>query len=152
MKTNWSIRFAAAALMLGVAVPVHSQGKSVEKKAEKPVVVKQAKPKVVTTTSKGDVVVDKKTDKAVNKAVRKRVTTSQAVVVTREVLLSNGYQIVNVVPTGTTQVIYYRRGNRGNGRGLGPVEKIVVAPYNDVVRFTSVPETLLSTIMRRLGM
>lgn len=130
--------------MFCVALPAHAQGKSKEKKAEK------AKPVVVT--SNGEVVTDKKTVKAANKAVRKRVTTGQAVIVTRDVLVANGYQVTRVVPSGTTQVIYYRRGNMGNGRGLGPVQKIYVVPNGEVVRFTSVPEPLLVTIMRRLGM
>jgi hypothetical protein len=40
----------------------------------------------------------------------------------------------------------------GKGRGLGPVQKIYVVPSGDVVRFTSVPDPLLTTILRRLGM
>lgn len=144
MRATISRAAAAAMLAAVLAAPAHAQGKSAEKKAEK-------KP-VVVTTSKGEVVANRKTDKAVAKAVRKRVTSSQAVVVTREVLITNGYQIVNVVPTGTTQVIYYRRGNRGNGRGLGPVEKIIVIPAGDVVRFQSVPDAMLATILRRLGL
>ena len=126
-------RIAIAAALIAVALPAHAQGrgkgKGAEKKAEK----------VVVVTSKGEV-------------ARKHVTTSQAVVVTRDVLVTNGYQIVNVVPSGRTQVIYYRRGNMGKGRGLGPVQKIYVVPSGDVVRFTSVPDPLLSTILRRLGM
>src|ERR1043165_9580178 len=122
MQSLWN-RIGIAAAFLAIALPAQGQGKGkgkgAEKKAEKPVVV----------TSNGEVVaVDKKTAKAIDKAARKRVTTSQAVVVT------HGYQVVNVVPSGTTQVIYYRRGNRGNGRGLGPVEKIYVVPSGDVVR------------------
>src|SRR4051794_15023868 len=35
---------------------------------------------------------------------KKRVTTPQAVLVTRDVLLSNGYQVVQVVPSGSSQV------------------------------------------------
>jgi hypothetical protein len=142
------IRSAAiGVMMIGLALPAQSQGKSAEKKPEKP-----KAGKTIVVTSKGDVALDKKTDKAVDKAARKRVSTGQAVVVTRQVLIDNGYQIVNVVPNGATQVIYYRRGNRGNGRGLGPVEKIVVLPAGDIVRFQSVPSPLLSTIMRRLGL
>ena len=143
-------RAAVVAMMAAVlSVPAFAQGKSAEKKADK-----SKAPKVVTTTSKGEVISAKKadkSDKAAAKAARK-VSTSQAVVVTRDVLVSNGYQVVNVVPTGVTQVIYYRRGNRGNGRGLGPVEKIVVVPAGDVVRFQSVPAPLLGTILRRLGL
>ena len=158
MKFSNISRAALAALLVtaGFASPVFAQGKS---KGEK----KPEKTKVVVATSNGAVVVpakdvkkvikaDEKHDKAVAKSVRKRVTPSQAVIVTREVLVTNGYQIVNVVPTGTTQVIYFRRGNRGNGRGLGPVEKLYVIPSGDVVRFTSVPDPLLATILRRLGM
>jgi hypothetical protein len=143
---SWT-RIAIASMLVAAALPAHAQGKSkgkgVEKKNEKTVVV----------TSKGEVVaVDKKTAKDIDKAARKHVTTSQAVIVTRDVLVTNGYQIVNVVPSGATQVIYYRRGNMGRGRGLGPVQKIYVVPSGEVVRFTSVPEPLLTTILRRLGM
>ena len=147
MKSVWISRAAAAALIVCIALPAHAQGKSGEKKAEK-----TKSGKVTVVTSKGEVVSDKKTNKAIEKAARKRVTTSQAVLVTRDVLVANGYQVVNVVPTGTTQVIYYRRGNRGNGRGLGPVERIVVVPAGEVVQFRSVPEPLLGTILRRLGL
>jgi hypothetical protein len=147
MKSVWISRIAIATMFVVAAMPAQAQGKSkgkgAEKKAEKTVVV----------TSKGEVVaVDKKTAKEIDKVARKRVTTSQAVIVTRDVLVSNGYQVVNVVPSGATQVIYYRRGNMGRGRGLGPVQKIYVVPSGDIVRFTSVPDPLLTTILRRLGM
>src|ERR1051325_1139313 len=62
------------------------------------------------------------------KAKVKHVTTLQAVGVTRDVLVTNGYRVVQVVPSGSSQIIYYRRGNMGNGRGLGPVERLVVVP------------------------
>src|ERR1051325_939359 len=107
MKSAWTIRIALGAMLVAAAIPAHAQGKS-KGKGEK-------KEKTVVVTSKGEV-------------ARKHVTTSQAVVVTRDVLVTNGYQIVNVVPSGVTQVIYYRRGNMGNGRGLGPVQKIYVVP------------------------
>ena len=147
MRSVWISRIAIAAMLTAAALPAHAQGKSkgkgAEKKAEKPVVV----------TSKGEVIaVDKKTAKEIDKAARKRVTTSQAVIVTRDVLVTNGYQIVNVVPSGTTRVIYYRRGNMGKGRGLGPVQKIYVVPSGEIVAFRSVPDPLLSTILRRLGL
>jgi hypothetical protein len=158
MKPVWTIRIAVAALMVVAAMPAQAQGKAKGK---------EKKPTTVVVTSGGEVIaVDKKSDKAVSKAikadekrdkevakaVRKRVTTSQAVIVTRDVLVANHYQVVNVVPSGATQVIYYRRGNMGNGRGLGPVQKIYVVPSGEVVRFTSVPDALLGTILRRLGM
>jgi hypothetical protein len=160
MKSHWTLK--AAALLICVALPAHAQGKGkgAEKKAEK-----EARP-VIVRTSNGDVITDKKTAKAIDKAVkedekrdrkiekeaRKHVTPGQAVIVTRDVLVANGFQVTNVVPSGATQVIYYRRGNMGKGRGLGPIQKIYVVPAGDVVSFQSVPQPLLATILRRLGM
>ena len=146
MKSHWKMRIAIASMLVAAAMPAAAQGKSKAKGAEK------KNEKTVVVTSKGEVVSDRKIDKAIDKAARKRVTTGQAVIVTRDVLVANGYRVINVEPTGTTQVIYYRRGNMGNGRGLGPVRKIYVVPSGDVVRFTSVPDPLLGTILRRLGM
>ena len=146
MKSHWKMRIAIASMLVAAAMPAAAQGKSKAQGAEK------KNEKTVVVTSKGEVVSDRKIDKAIDKAARKRVTTGQAVIVTRDVLVANGYRVINVEPTGTTQVIYYRRGNMGNGRGLGPVRKIYVVPSGDVVRFTSVPDPLLGTILRRLGM
>jgi hypothetical protein len=146
MKSHWMTRIALASMFVAMAMPAAAQGKSKAKGAEK------KSEKTVVVTSKGEVVSDKKIDKAIDKAARKRVTTGQAVIVTRDVLVANGYRVLNVEPSGTTQVIYYRRGNMGNGRGLGPIQKIYVVPSGDVVRFTSVPDPLLTTILRRLGM
>src|SRR3954469_16831186 len=111
---------ALASLVLAavVAVPAHAQGKGKDKEKNREKGKDKDKVTVVTTTSGGEVV-------ALKRPVvvrQKRVTMPQAVSVTREVLVANGYQVTQVVPSGTTQVIYFRRGNRGNGRGLGPVE------------------------------
>jgi hypothetical protein len=143
MKSHWMNRIGIGAMLVVVAMPALAlaQGKSKAKGAEK------KSEKTVVVTSKGEVVSDKKLDKA----VRKRVTPSQAVIVTRDVLVANGYRVINVAPSGTTQVIYYRRGNMGNGRGLGPIEKIYVVPNGEIVTLRSVPDPLLSTILRRLG-
>jgi len=145
MKSHWMNRIGIGAMLVVVAMPALAQGKSKAKGAEK------KNEKTVVVTSKGEVVSDKKVDKAIDKAARKRVTTSQAIVVTRDVLVANGYRVINVAPSGTTQVIYYRRGNMGNGRGLGPIQKIYVVPNGEIVTFRSVPDPLLSTILRRLG-
>ena len=144
MKSHWMNRIGISAMLVVVAMPALAQGKSKAKGAEK-------KSEKTVVTSKGEVVSDKKVDKAIDKAARKRVTTSQAIVVTRDVLVANGYRVINVAPSGTTQIIYYRRGNMGNGRGLGPIQKIYVVPNGEVVTFRSVPDPLLSTILRRLG-
>jgi hypothetical protein len=83
---------------------------------------------------------------------KKMVTPAQAVVVSRDVLVSHGFQIVRVETIKTGQVIYYRRGNNGRGRGLGPVEKMIVRPSGSTVVFESVPDRVLLDIRVRLGL
>lgn len=83
---------------------------------------------------------------------KKIVTPSQAVVVSRDVLVSHGFQVVRVETIKTGQVIYYRRGNNGRGRGLGPVEKMIVRPSGSTVVFESVPDKVLLDIRVRLGL
>jgi len=109
------------------------------------------KVKRVVVTSPGEVVVVP-AKKIPPGQLKKHVTTSDALVVTRDVLVTNGFQVVRVAPQGTARIVYFRRGNNGNGRGLGPVQQLVIVPAGDVVRFRSVPDALLSTILTRLGL
>lgn len=86
-------------------------------------------------------------------AKKRVVTADQAIVATREVLVSHGYEIVRVETVQTTRVVYYRRGNMGRGRGKGPVERIVIRPEPDRVIFVSPPPRgLMIDINVRLGM
>ena len=81
------------------------------------------------------------------------VTADQAIVVTRDVLVSHGYEIVRVETVQATRVVYYRRGNMGRGKGKGPIEKIVIRPEPDRVVFVSQPPRgLMVDINVRLGM
>ena len=86
-------------------------------------------------------------------AKKKVVTADQAIIATREVLVSHGYEIVRVETVQTTRVVYYRRGNMGRGRGKGPIERIVIRPEPDRVIFVSPPPRgLMIDINVRLGM
>ena len=86
-------------------------------------------------------------------AKKRVVTADQAIVATREVLVSHGYEIVRVETVQTTRVVYYRRGNMGRGRGKGPIERIVIRPEPDRVIFVSPPPRgLMIDINVRLGM
>ena len=81
------------------------------------------------------------------------VTADQAIVVTRDVLVSHGYEIVRVETVKTTRVVYYRRGSMGRGKGKGPIERIVIRPEPDRVIFVSPPPRgLMVDINVRLGM
>ena len=84
---------------------------------------------------------------------KKVVTADQAIVVTREVLVSHGFEIVRVETVRTKRVVYYRRGNMGRGKGKGPIERIVIRPEPDRVVFVSPPPRgLMVDINVRLGM
>ena len=83
---------------------------------------------------------------------KKQVTPAQAVVVSRDVLVMHGFEVVRVETIKTGQVIYYRRGNNGRGRGLGPVEKMIVRPSGSTVVFEAAPPKVLLDLRVRLGL
>ena len=80
------------------------------------------------------------------------VTTDRAIVVTREVLVSHGYEFVRVERLGEARVIYYRRGNMGRGKGKGPIERMVVRPAQELVVFEAAPRPLRVDINVRRGL
>lgn len=83
---------------------------------------------------------------------KKHVTTDRAVVVAREILGTHGFTVVRVDVVEGAHVIYYRRGNNGRGRGLGPVERMVVRPSGTVVVFEAAPSKVLVDINIKLGL
>ena len=85
-------------------------------------------------------------------AKKKVVTADQAIIATRGVLVSHGYEVVRVELVQGTRVVYYRRGNMGRGKGKGPIEKIVIRPEPDRIVFVSPPPRgLMININVRLG-
>lgn len=74
------------------------------------------------------------------------VTSGKAMDVTRVVLQRQGYEMVKVVRDGDTQVIYYRRGNNGRGKGKGPMERMVIRTVERRVVFEEVPSAILVDI------
>lgn len=83
---------------------------------------------------------------------RKKYTHAQAVDISREVLVANGYVVQRVDVVNGTRVIYYYRGNNGRGKGRGPLERIVVRPSAERYVFDGAPRGILSEIMRRMGL
>jgi hypothetical protein len=67
-------------------------------------------------------------------------------------LVKHGFTFVRVERVGGTQVVYYRRGNMGKGKGLGPVEKMIIRPSGDVVVLESAPSIVLVDVKLKLGL
>jgi len=80
------------------------------------------------------------------------VTNDRALVVTKEVLVKQGYEVVRVENQGHDMVVWYRRGNRGRGRGLGPPVRMVIHRDADRVVFLDAPSAVLVDIDVRLKM
>jgi hypothetical protein len=74
------------------------------------------------------------------------VTTDRAISVTRTVLVRQGYDVVRVERVGATQVVYYRAGNHGRGKGKGPIERMVIRTVERRVVFEDTPPAVLVDI------
>ena len=78
------------------------------------------------------------------------VAPSRAMSVTREVLVRQGFEVVRIETVGNDQVIYYRRGNMGRGKGKGPLVKMIVRRLPNRVVFVDTPDAILADINLRL--
>lgn len=74
------------------------------------------------------------------------VSSDRAVLVTRNVLGRQGYDVVRIERVGATQVVYYRAGNRGRGKGKGPVQKMVIRTVERRIVFEETPPAILVDI------
>lgn len=74
------------------------------------------------------------------------VSSDRAMSVTRTVLERQGFDVVRVVRSNDAQVIYYRAGNHGRGRGKGPVERMVIRTVERRVVFEDTPSAILVDI------
>jgi hypothetical protein len=81
----------------------------------------------------------------------KKVTSDEAVDVTRIVLREQGYNLVRVERRRDVRIVYYRRGNMGRGKGKGPIMYMVVRPSPDRIIIERAPSSLLMQINVRLG-
>jgi hypothetical protein len=74
------------------------------------------------------------------------VSSDKAVRVTRTVLVRQGYDVVRIERVGTTQVVYYRAGNHGRGKGKGRLEKMVIRTVDRRIVFEDTPPAILVDI------
>lgn len=81
---------------------------------------------------------------------RYAVSGDKAFAVTKEVLGKHGYQVVRIEVKGNDRVVYYRRGNMGRGRGLGPMQTLIIRRVENRIVFVDVPDVVLIDIDVRL--
>ena len=74
------------------------------------------------------------------------VTNDRALVVTKEVLVKQGYEVVRVERGGPDIIVWYRRGNMGRGKGKGPPVRMVIHRAVDHVVFLNTPDAILMDI------
>ena len=74
------------------------------------------------------------------------VSNDRAVTVTRNVLVRQGYNVVRIERVGASQVVYYRAGNRGRGRGKGPLQKMVIRTVERRIVFENTPPAIMVDI------
>lgn len=68
---------------------------------------------------------------------------TDGVVVLRDVFGRNGYTVVRTEPYGTSQYVFYRRGD-------GAIQRAVIVPGTTRLSFQNVPQSLLQEILARL--
>src|SRR6266511_813515 len=78
------------------------------------------------------------------------VAPDRAISVTRDVLVRQGFEVVRIETVGNDQVVYYRRGNMGRGKGKGPLVKMIVRRVQNRVVFIDTPDAILVDINVRL--
>jgi hypothetical protein len=79
------------------------------------------------------------------------VTSDRAISVTRTVLVQRGYNVVRVERVGPTQVVYYRLKRHRHGRGIGPMQRLVIRTVRDRVVFEQAEPSVLIDIDVRLN-
>lgn len=137
MRHTTRILIATAVLALGTASasPAHAQGKGEKKAASTKTVVKGSSSKT-TVKAKGP-----------------KISKAQALSTTRDLLSRHGYEVVRVEQLDAGQVIWYRRGNMGRGKGKGPLVRMVVRPATThyVVEAPGLASAILKEITVKLS-
>jgi hypothetical protein len=78
------------------------------------------------------------------------ISSDRAVSVTREVLVKDGFNVVRIEKVGEAQVVYFRRGNMGKGKGKGPIQKMIIRRVSNRIVFEEAPSGIMVNIELRL--
>jgi len=79
------------------------------------------------------------------------VSVELALSATKDVLVKQGFEVVRVESQGDKQIVYYRAGNQGKGKGKGPPVRMVIERVNDRIVLQDAPDELRIEIGVKLG-
>lgn len=79
------------------------------------------------------------------------VTLDLAISATKDVLVKQGFEVVRIETQGTRQIVYYRAGNQGRGKGKGPPMRMVVERVSNRIVIEEAPDDIKLEIGIRLG-
>ena len=79
------------------------------------------------------------------------VTLDVALSATKEILVKQGFEVVSVETLSDRQIVTYRAGNQGRGKGKGPPVRMVIRRVENRIVLDDAPEGLRVEIGLRLG-
>lgn len=80
-----------------------------------------------------------------------KVSVETALTATRTILTEKGFEVIRVEQDGDLQIVHYRAGNRGRGRGHGPPQRLVIRKVQESVVILEAPDELKLSIEVKLG-
>jgi hypothetical protein len=75
-----------------------------------------------------------------------QITHDRAILVTREVLVRQGYEVIRIEDKGDHHIVHYRAGNNGRGRGKGPPATMIIRKVRNRIVFENTPSAILIDI------
>lgn len=79
------------------------------------------------------------------------VTLDVALSATKQVLVKQGFEVVSVETLSDRQIVTYRAGNQGRGKGKGPPVRMVIRRVEDRIVLDEAPDDLRIEIGVTLG-
>ena len=74
------------------------------------------------------------------------VTHDRAILVTRDVLVRHGFEVIRIEDKGDYHIVHYRAGNNGRGKGKGPPATMVIRKVRNRIVFENTPSAILIDI------
>lgn len=74
------------------------------------------------------------------------VTHDRAILVTRDVLIRHGFEVIRIEDKGDHHIVHYRAGNNGRGKGKGPPATMVIRKVRNRIVFENTPSAILIDI------